>query len=274
MIEAFENRLDRIPADGDIDITVVCNEAEMGQERDVVNEVYGSRQELPFDVAIHRELTVDELEDVLKRDADFLHYIGHIDAGGFECTDGRLDASSLERTGVDVFFLNACTSYAQGLNLIKAGSIAGVVTLQDVINSGAERVGMMLARLLNWGFPLRPALNLAQRESIMGGHYLVIGDGSIDIAQPRAGIQGLCDISRDSDDWRLRFQSFPTRSREMGTIVTPNINNCDEIFLISKSTRPYRLEEYELVEYLEVEEMPIRYGGEIMWSSDFLERIV
>jgi hypothetical protein len=34
---------------------------------------------------------------------DFLHYIGHIDADGFECRDGRLDVRTLDRVGVDAF---------------------------------------------------------------------------------------------------------------------------------------------------------------------------
>ncbi|MDX1747032.1 MAG: hypothetical protein R3324_13935, partial [Halobacteriales archaeon] len=173
MLEAFEHRLTRSPAAESIEITVVCNAAEMSQEGDLVNEIYGSREDLPFDLSVHHELETDALARLLAEDIDFLHYIGHIDEAGFECRDGHLDAASLEETNVDVFFLNACSSYEQGMNLIRAGSIAGVVTLEDVINSGAERIGLTLARFLNAGFPLWGALNLSKSESIMGGHYLV-----------------------------------------------------------------------------------------------------
>ena len=274
MIEAFQNRLKRSPSDDDIDITVVCNAVEMGEERDLVDHVYGSREELPFDVTIHRELTTDELENVLTEDIDFLHYIGHIDAGGFECVDGRLDAADIDHSEVDVFFLNACTSYEQGKSLIEAGSIAGVVTLQDVINSGAERVGMMLARLLNWGYQLRPALQLARKQSIMGGHYLVIGDGSIEVAQPRLGIKGVTDISKGRGKWQLKWHSYPTSDKEMGSIVMPTLKNCDEFNLISGTTDTYEVNRSELIDYLEVEEMPINYQGDLMWSSDFIDNIV
>lgn len=271
MIEAFYNRLERAPSDSDIDITVVCNAAEMGQERDIVDEVYASRDELPFDVSIHRELTTEEMANVLMEDVDFLHYIGHIDSGGFECSDGRLDVTELEYTGVDVFFLNACSSYEQGMGMIRAGSIAGVVTLEDVINSGAERVGMTLARLLNWGFPLRPAMNIARNESIMGGHYLVLGDGSVDIAQPEIGIQGVCNLNQRGTSWGLKFTSFPTKDKGIGSIISPHLDRCDEFFLMSGTIGEFTLGEDELVDFLSVEKMPVNYDGKLTWSNELLK---
>jgi hypothetical protein len=267
--EAFYNRLDRPPSDDDIDITVVCNAAEMGQESDLVNEVYGSREQLPFDVSIHRELRVQELEEILKEETDFFHYIGHIDAGGFECADGRFDASSLGETGVDVFFLNACTSYEQGKRLIEAGSIAGVVTLQDIINSGAERVGMTLARLLNGGFPLRAAMSIARTESIMGGHYLVIGDGSIDIAQPKGFVPALSKVNKIGDVWELEYISFPTHENGMGTVSTPFIEGCDEYYLTSGHNVDFQLDDNDLRDFFQLEEGPVRIGNELTWSTEF-----
>ncbi|MEM4781995.1 MAG: hypothetical protein QXG03_10615, partial [Halalkalicoccus sp.] len=77
--QAYYNRLARERSTGDISITVVCNDTEMAEERDLVDDVYGSREELPFDVSAHRNLTRAELRDVLEREVDFLHYIGHIE---------------------------------------------------------------------------------------------------------------------------------------------------------------------------------------------------
>lgn len=267
--EAFYNRLGRTPSDDDIDITVVCNAAEMGQESNIINEVYGSRDELPFDVSIHRDLSVQELQAVLEDDTDFLHYIGHIDAGGFECSNGRFDASSMNETGVDVFLLNACTSYEQGKHLIKAGSIAGVVTLQDVINSGAERVGKTLARLLNEGFPLVVALKIARSQSIMGGHYLVIGDGSIDIAQPKGFLPNLCNITKLRDHWRLQWITYPTYEHGIGTVSTPFIEGCDEYYLASGDNGEFDLTDDELDEFLQLGEGPIKMGSELTWRTKF-----
>ncbi|WP_458210437.1 hypothetical protein [Haladaptatus sp. NG-SE-30] len=108
---AFKNRLDRSPSSGDISITVVCNDTAMDAERDAIDEIYGSRDELPFNIQIHYSLSTTALEDVLSTPTDFFHYIGHIDDGGFRCTDGTLDAGTLESVQVDAFFLNACQSY-------------------------------------------------------------------------------------------------------------------------------------------------------------------
>ncbi|MDX1744767.1 MAG: hypothetical protein R3324_02420, partial [Halobacteriales archaeon] len=246
MPAAFTHRIGRGPADHDIDITVVCNAPEMGSERQLVNDVYGSREELPFDIAVHSGVTAAELRTLLEEDIDFLHYIGHIDGQGFECVDGRLDASTLESTGVDVFFLNGCTSYEQGMSLIEAGSIAGIVTLQDVINSGAERVGNTLARLLNCGFPLRAAMTIARDESIMGGHYLVIGDGGIEIAQSEGGAPVLCRLEALGDYWKLDYLSYPTHEMGMGAITTPFIDGCDEYYLTSGHNGTFELTDDEL----------------------------
>ena len=270
MLEAFYNQIGRKPSDGDIDITVVCNASEMGEEGSLVNEVYGSREELPFDVAVFNELTVQELRTVIEGETDFLHYIGHIDGGGFECTDGRLDVWTIESTGVESFFLNACTSYDQGRALIKAGSIGGVVTLEDVINSGAQRVGKSLARLLNCGFPLRPALDIAKSQSIMGGHYLVVGDGSVDVAQPRVGFQGLCELEEAPHGWNLRYRSFPSGNRCMGSIITPNIESCEDYYLISGEARFDYISADILEKFLSIEDMPILYRNELSWSMGFL----
>ncbi|WP_458188661.1 hypothetical protein [Haladaptatus sp. NG-WS-4] len=116
---AFQNRLERTPTTGDVDITVVCNDQQMDEERSIADEVYGSREKLPFDVTVHNELTVEELRDVLESETQFLHFIGHIDEHGFECVDEMLDANELDSVGVEAFFLNACQSYDQGMALIE-----------------------------------------------------------------------------------------------------------------------------------------------------------
>ncbi|MFC7079723.1 hypothetical protein [Halorussus caseinilyticus] len=128
------------PDDSDIEVHVVCNDPEMDEES-VVGEFYGLRDFVNYDVTIHEELTVAELGDLLESSADFLHYIGHADDEGFRCVDGHLDADSLESVGVEAFLLNACRSYEQGAKLVEKGSTGGVVTLAEVVNSAATKVG-------------------------------------------------------------------------------------------------------------------------------------
>ncbi|WP_224268039.1 hypothetical protein [Haloprofundus salinisoli] len=269
-IEAYRNRLSRTMADDDIDIVVVCNDAEMSEERDDIDQVYGSRDELPFDVRIHRSLTTDELAEVLREETEFLHYIGHIDDGGFECADGRLDARELEDVRVDAFLLNGCTSYEQGLSLIEAGAIGGIVTLSDVINSGAVRIGSTLARLLNGGFPLSVALEIARGESIVGCQYVVVGDGGLAIAQAESGAPFLCELQEceTNDRYSITVRGFPTDRSGMGGLVIPYVSENNEYTLNSNSKLSFEVSKAEVIEFLQLEEMPVRLRHELRWSNE------
>lgn len=267
-IEAFHNRLDRTPNKGDIDITVICNDAEMNDEHDVINEVYNTRGNLPFDVSVHRELTQTELKKVLASESDFLHYIGHIDDKGFTCTDGQLDATTLDTVNVDAFLLNACHSYEQGMALIEAGAIGGIVTLNDLFNHGAMQMGQTLARLLNSGFPLRTSVKIARNESMVGEQYLVVGDGGLTIAQAESTIPNLCKIERTGDSFRVEYHTYPTTELGLGGMVTPYLTTDDERFLSSGSTRTFEVSHEKLQQFLLIEDMPIRIDGELRWSSE------
>lgn len=267
-IEAFHNRLERDAKQGIIEIAVVCNDPEMDEEQAVVDDVYGSREDLPFEIEVHHELTTDELREVLATPVEFLHYIGHIDAEGFQCSDGKLDAKSLEEVAIDAFLLNACQSYNQGMALIEAGSVGGIVTLNDVINSGAVTMGCNIARLLNRGFPLRAALNVARDESIIGGQYIVVGDGNVDIVQSEGGNPFLCKIERLDPGYELTVKTYPTSTQGMGSVSFPVVSGTQRHFLSSGELATFELSRDELVDFLFMEEMPLRLDGKFTWSSE------
>jgi len=267
--DAFYNRLDREPAEGDIGITVVCNDPRMADERDVVDEVYGSRDELPFDVRVHHDLTRARLREVLSAEADLLHYIGHIDGEGFECADGKLDATTLTAAGPDAFLLNACQSYEQGSALIEAGAIAGIVTLSDVINSGAVRMGRMLARLLNRGFTVGSALEVAREDSIIGDQYTIIGDSSLSLARTDGGPPNVCEICRrGGGEYELDWQTHPSTRVGMGSLVMPWINDEDQYHLWSGNSRTFEMTRNELQEFLSLETVPVKIDGSLVWSDE------
>lgn len=268
MLEAYQNRLKRKPKNGNIEITVVCNDSEMSGERDVVDNVYGSRENLPFDVDLYRDLSKNRLKSVLESDMDFLHYIGHIECNGFECKDGYFDAEKLDVSGADAFFLNACSSYDQGKRLIESGSICGIVTLQEVINSGAERVGMTFAKLLNCGFPFNTAIKIAKQQSIMGGHYLALGDGSLDVVQSQSGNPIYCHISKSVDNYNLSYITYPARGGELGAIHYPFISSNNEYYLVSGMADTFKVDEESLVEFLHSENTPVEISGDLKWSSE------
>lgn len=267
ILEGFENRLERDPTPGNIDITVVCNDPDMNEEGEAVDQAYGSRESLPFDVTIHRTLTRSELRDVLGSQTDFLHYVGHIDREGFECVDGKLDAATLDAVCVDAFLLNACQSYDQGIQLVKSGSIGGVVTLSEVVNSGAVRIGRAFARLLNSGFPLHAALDIARDESVMGGLYCVVGDGLVTLTQSES-YPALNEIETQGDNFKFKYITYPTKNYGMGSMVIPYIGANDKHFLLSNRITNLSPSKEDLSEFFTLENEPVRMDGNLYWSQE------
>ena len=267
VIEAFRNRLDREVTEGDISITIVLNDERMHEERTLVNQAYGTRDDLPFDVVIKEALTTAELRQTLKTDCNFLHYIGHIDDNGFECVDGRLDVSTLDNTGVDAFLLNACHSYHQGLSLVRAGAIGGIVTLTEIVSDRAVHIGETIAHLLNTGFPLRAALTIAQEEHILGGQYIVVGDGGMAVSQPKSQIPNLLDIKPVEEEVDVTVQTSVTDSFALGSLFRPHLS--DEFFLSSGEIGTFRVSKEELADFLNQENVPVRTcENELDWSFD------
>ena len=265
--QAFRNRFDRDVSGGDLEIVVVCNDTEMREEHERAREVYGSREELPFEVTYHEELTTTGLATILRSDTDYFHYIGHIEADGVRCADGTLDVRELDTVGVDTFFLNGCTSYQQGIALIERGAIGGVVTLDEVINSGAVNVGRTMTRLLNRGFPLRAALSVAAEQSVIGNQYIVVGDGSMEIAQAESLMPNLIEVSPAGDgEYAVEYDSFHTLSP--GGVAHPRFPNNDEYYLIGSENARFHVTNQELEEFLSLEPIPVMTGDRLVWSDE------
>ncbi|MFC7154821.1 hypothetical protein ACFQPA_05045 [Halomarina halobia] len=267
---AFRNRLEQRPKSGDLSIVVVCNDESMLDEHDDARGVYGSRANLPFDVTVYRDLTTDRLRLVLESEIDYFHYIGHIEDGGFQCSDGLLDARTLDAVGMNAFFLNACASYEQGMALIDAGAIGGVATLDPVINTGATAVGRTMARLLNSGFTLRAALDVAREESVVGGQYLVVGDGNVDIAHAESLVPVLSTVESAGDRYEVTIRTYPTGSAGMGTTFTPAMKGYETCSLIPGELRTFSLTREEFEAFLSLDDSPVRLDGRLIWSSSLV----
>ncbi len=268
---AYENRLDRSPTRGDIDITVICNDRRMNTEEGLIEEIYGSREDLAFDLSFHRDLTRASLREVLHTQTDFVHYIGHIDGEGFECADGKLDAATMDDAAVDSFLLNACESYAQGRHLIEAGSIGGIVTLSDVINESAIKIGRTLAQLLNSGFPLYAALGIAERESLMGGRYIVVGDGRMALTQPKS-VPYLCEMTANEPSRRFEYITYPTSRIDLGSMFLPHLGENDLHSLVSNRVSASAPSQAELSEFFSLENVPVRSDGDLCWSYELIDQ--
>ena len=267
-IDGYRNGLEHTPSE-EIGVTVVVNDEGMTEEGDVAQDVYGDDAEFPFDLRVYRNLTTDRLKAVLETEREFLHYVGHIEADGFECTDGRLDARDLDFVGVDAFFLNGCASYDQGMGLLENGATGGVVTLTEVVNSGATRVGKAMVKLLNHGFPLRSALSVASQQSFVGGQYSVVGDGDVDVVQREDLGAPMTEIKRKDGEFAVSVRVFPTNDITVGAQSNSAFSDESTFYLTPGTIVESRFDDVDtLLDILEQVGDLVRYDGEIRWSDE------
>jgi len=274
---SYERQLTlRADTPGRISVTVVCNDDEMVDELEV-GDHYGTRDLFDFDVTIHSSLTRRELREVLTAETDLVHYIGHVDQRGLQATDGYLDARTIEEVGMTAFVLNGCRSFRQGQALVDAGAIAGIVTLENVHNSLATEVGTNIARLLNRGWPLDMAVELVKDDALVGRHYIVVGDGSVEIASSDSGNPTVSLInSRElSEDFDLTIRAYATRVRHLGAIYVPFIADNQRYYLASGELDTFTVSSEQLAEFLTLETEPIQLEHErakttvsLRWSDE------
>ncbi len=259
---ALRNRLARDPDDGDLAVTVVCNDGDMAGEYD--GRLYRGRGDVPLDVTVHRDCTVDGLRATLADDASFLHYVGHVEPDGLVCADGTLDAASLDAVGVETFLLNGCRSYAQGVALVEAGAIGGIVTVSDVANDHATALGRTVARLLDAGFSLRAALSVADRER---GRYVTVGDAGVAVTQSDGGLPNVLRVDVGDDAARVAFRTHPTTTFRAGSLFRPYADGVDAGTLVGSTSAEATLSPDALRELLAMEELPVILDGDLTWSS-------
>lgn len=270
---AYENHLSyqESPTDDEMSVVVVLNDRDMTGEHERVAQIYHERAEHSrMNVRLEYELTCQELADLLEEPHEFLHYIGHCEVDGLRCADGNLSMSELEETNVQTFFLNACGSYYEGLDLVRKGAIAGAVTFRKVLDEQAAKVGTAFAHLLISGFPIETALRLARRRIMMGKDYAVVGNGMQHISkenEPNTFVvyvetldSGLLDISwAPNVTWELG--GYYTVA--LGTDVSPRLaGNCTESTLTPD----------EFADFIVGEDVPIILDGEFYWSHEVVDR--
>lgn len=215
-------------------------------------------------VSTARGVSRDGLAGLLGAGTDVFHFVGHATPAGLECPDGTLDLGTVDH-GVDAFVLNACQSYRQGVRLVEGGAVA----LSDVANDDAVDVGLLLARLLNAGFPFRVATRIARRLSVVGGQYVVVGDGDLTLSQPE-GFAPLVVVVRDRDDGRygLRLRPSPTPLFGFGSHLSPAVDSVPEQFLNAGESPEFVVGAGELADLLDIAPIPVEYEGELVWSDD------
>ncbi|TKX79788.1 caspase family protein [Halorubrum sp. SD626R] len=268
-LDAYHRRLEAGAVEQSrISVLVVCNDEQM-REEGAVADLYGLRDMVQFDIEVRHDLTREEMREALRSDVDFLHYVGHVDDRGMQCTDDYLDLTDEELdVGVSAFLLNACQSYQQGEALVHRGSRGGIVTLSDVANSPATQLGRIIARLMNSGFNLRTALHVAKRELITGHQYIVVGDGGTTICQSRSGVAFVINLEKSrTNQWNLTVEGFPNGPYGVGSMTYLNLDRDDENHIIPSKITVKNVDTDEVNTFLNMENNPIFYGGELTWND-------
>ncbi|NKE37075.1 hypothetical protein GWG54_14840 [Natronococcus sp. JC468] len=271
---AYHNRLSYLERSSEAtSICVVLNDPDMAGEHDDVAEIYRQRSnEVRMDVTVEEGLTRNELAAVFESDYDFVHYIGHCETDGLRCTDGMLSASSLDRSSAQTFFLNACGSYYEGMELIEKGSVAGAVTFRKVLNDHAIKVGSTFARLLVHGFSIERALRLARRRIMMGKDYAVVGDGTHSLTQSESRLPTTITLEELEDDrYLVTFDCYSTRAT--GSYYVPHTADSEYAYLCGNESS-FTIERTELVSLLKSTGSSVIYDGDIYWSGELWSRFV
>ncbi|ESP86939.1 hypothetical protein [Candidatus Halobonum tyrrellensis] len=262
------HRHEREPSDEPLSVLLVANDPGMAVEVDRAAAAYDAGTAADLRVSTACGVGRDRLAALLAEGTDVFHFVGHATSAGLECPDGTLDLGGVDH-GVDAFVLNACQSYRQGVSLVEGGAVAGAVALSDVANDDAVDVGLLLARLLNNGFPFRVATRVARRLSVVGGQYVVVGDGDLTLSQPE-GFAPLVAVVRGRDDGRygLRFRLSPTPLFGLGSLFSPALDSVSEQFLNAGESPEFVVGADELADLLDIAPIPVEYEGDLVWSDD------
>jgi hypothetical protein len=245
----------------------VLNDAEMSSEHDDAAEIYRrGTADLDIDVSVRKQLSRAELARVFEGTHDFVHYVGHCESDGLQCRDGTLSASELDRSGAETFFLNACGSYHEGIELVSRGSVAGAVTFEKVLDGHAARVGTTFVRLLVNGFSIERALGLARRRIIMGTDYAVVGDGTHRLSGASSGVPLVVELAPlVAGGYQVTFDA--SSPRVTGDVFTmPEPLDAEPHLFGAVSTVTLTAAEAE--QFVRTVDLPVIFDGDIQWAAE------
>jgi hypothetical protein len=176
------------------EVCIICNEPPMAKEISLLEELLDG----VASVEVRTDLGCADLVHTFSEGFDIVHYAGHCDRRGLKCRDGHADLSSAGACDVPVFFLNACTSYIQGVRLIEKGAVCGIATMFRLLDEAALDVSTGFYRMLTRGYPIMTSYLGARECSVTGKEYLLIGDGFYKVFDSRDQFLPFYKLSRNS----------------------------------------------------------------------------
>lgn len=260
-----------------VSIAIVQNEASMETEYSAAEKVYRERAD-SYSIRVDKfeNVSRNELADIIETGYDFLHYIGHCNTFGLECTDGPLASTSLNESNVRTFFLNACGSYDEGFGLIEKGSVVGVITIGDVLDGQAAQVGSTFAQLLMHGISFNRALHSSRRHAIMNRYYGILGDGTESIiGQNFPQSDPITVQSTEQGEFRICIRHVPLKnvgaiSRRMTDSAPVLLGNDLEM---TTSQEKFQELIQSLSDFREFDTDTILFDGKFYWPEQLLEEL-
>ncbi|MCD2202926.1 hypothetical protein [Halobacterium sp. KA-6] len=268
-VGSFRRGFDWPQGDDPLDVHVVYNDARLDASDETA---YDTHQTAETNLKVSYSLTTAELREALYEETDFLHFVGHVTDDGMVCPDGTLDTRTLARTDVKAFLLNGCRSYEQGRALLTAGSVGGIVTVDDVADDVAGRVGHDISLLLDSGFPLYAVLDVLDQIGTPVERYSILGSGTLAFRQSASGLPMLYDFNvdefdADSDTTSVTIRQYPYDENGMGAFAAPTYTPVDGV-IADASARCDPISRSELERLLDSSPAPVLLDGELRYTPN------
>lgn len=254
-----------------IEIVVVCNDQMMDAES-TVWKIYRESDWIASDISVMNNLSKAELRTLFGRQLDFIHYIGHVNENGIQCSDGYLDADSISSVNVSSFLLNSCNSYDQGRKLVSRGSRGGVTTLSKISNNVGLEFGKTFAGLLSKGIPLGRCVDIIDRIGEFSDAFVVIGDPTTQVIDSPSGNTEIYRLTEsDTDQYSVEYESNFTDTYTLGSFVSLFASEGSEKILCGNDTT-FELDKDHAAELLDDPASVVVADDEIMgldFHADF-----
>lgn len=215
-------------------------------------------------------LTRDELRRWLAEPRTVVHLVGDVDEKGLDCIDGSLDAERLDSVGADAFVMDCCSAHGQATALVEAGALGGVATFHETPAEDAA-LGATLARLLDAGFPLSAAVNVATDAGFADRGFLVVGDGSTTLAGTGTRPPSVLVAESLASGYAVSYRGYPADTAAMGSRTRSTLDG--EWTLTAARRAPETRDAASFAELLRGTELPVVLDGELVQPGDAAARV-
>jgi hypothetical protein len=82
-----------------------------------------------------------------------------------------------------------------------------------------------------------------------------------------------CTVSDRGDGYNLTVRTYRTNRYGHGTIFTPYVRQDRTRYLGGTRIGPYELSRQELVDFLELRDVPVEFDDEFYWASELVEEL-